>query len=251
MKIDLCLPVYNEEKILANNVLKLLNYCQAQNFNFNWEIVIVINGSSDKSYQIAKELSKSYPLKIKTKNITEPGRGNALKTYWLQSSADIVSYMDADLAVSLDNISDLVTPLINNDCDCVIGSRLLPQSKIKRTFIREVFSRGCNLFYRIITGYKISDTQCGFKAIKKEVFKKISPYIKNKKWFFDTEIITYTLFRGYKLKEIPVEWEENRFNKRKSKVNLIKDSFLYFRNLLTLKYRMLKKYETNRHNSCL
>jgi len=239
MLIDFCLPIYNEEKILEKSILTLLNYLKNQNYNFLWQIIIVINGSSDKSRLISKSLSEKYPL-IKYVEYAQAGRGNALKEYWLQSRADIVLYMDIDLAVSLDDITKLLTPIINNKADLAIGSRLMPESKIKRSFIRELSSQSYNFLSRIILSHHFSDMQCGFKAIKTEAFEIISPNIKSHKWFFDTELISFAKKFGYNIIEVPVDWSENRYDKRKSKVNLFFDSLKFLVNLIKLKFRLIK-----------
>jgi selenophosphate synthetase-related protein len=115
----------------------------------------------------------------------------------------------------------------------------LPDSKINRSFIRELSSQSYNFLSKIILGHNFSDLQCGFKAIKVDVFNKIAPYIKDNKWFFDTELIFFTNYFGYKIKEMPVDWQENRYDKRKTKVNLIKDSFKFIINLIKLKIKIL------------
>ncbi len=241
MLIEFCLPVYNEEQILKSNVLMLLNYCRNQNFNFDWQIVIIVNGSSDATLNISKNLSQQYHKFIKYINIKKAGRGQALKRYWLSSQADIVSYMDIDLAVSLENISDLIFPIIKNEVDLVIGSRLLPNSNIKRSFLRELSSQGYNFLSRLILEHKFSDLQCGFKAIKLNKFKTIASYIKNEQWFFDTELVIWAKYFNFKIKEIPVNWEENRYDKRKSKVNIVRDSIKFLINLIKLKRQLKQK----------
>jgi glycosyltransferase involved in cell wall biosynthesis len=237
MLVEFCIPAYNEEKNLENNTLTLLTYLNGQNFNFNWKIVLVINGSSDNSEKIAENLAQKYS-EIKSEINKLPGRGQALKTYFLKSSADVIAYMDADLAVSLDNISDLINPIINGDYDLAIGSRLMTESKIDRSFIRELSSQAYNFLSRVILKHHISDMQCGFKAIKKDVFIKIAPYIEDNKWFFDTELITFANNFKYKIKEIPVDWQENRYEERTSKVKIFRDSMLFIKNLIKLKNRL-------------
>lgn len=239
MFIEFCLPVYNEEKILKKNTLRLLDYCQNQNFDFVWQIVLINNGSIDNSEKICQELSNKYS-QIKIETIKQSGRGQAIKQYWQKSKADIVVYMDIDLAVSLDNVPDLINPIIEGKYDLAIGSRLLPDSKINRSFIRELSSQSYNFLSKIILNHNFSDLQCGFKAIKTGVFKKIVPYIQNNKWFFDTELIIFANYFGYKIKEIPVNWQENRYDQRKSKVNVIKDSIKFVVNLIKLKINLLK-----------
>lgn len=239
MLIEFSVPVYNEEKILKTNLLKLYNYLCSKNFGFDWRIVTVINGTSDNSVQIAKELQVQTNGKISYVDYKEPGRGLALKKNWHQSHADVLVYMDIDLAVSLNDIEDLIDPIIKNKADLVIGSRLLAASKIERSFIRELSSQSYNFISKIILGHKFSDLQCGFKAIKKEVFEKVEPQIKNKKWFFDTELIAFTNYYKFRVAEIPVDWSENRYEERKSKVNLLKDSLRFLLNLVKLKIRLI------------
>jgi len=240
MLVEFCLPIYNEETILADSVQKLYNFLIDQNFPFDWQIVIVINGSSDSSPLIAKKLSLDYPDKIKFTDISEPGRGQALKRYWLKSSADIFVYMDIDLAVSLEAIPQLIQPILNDDYQLVVGSRLLPDSKIKRSFIRELSSQTYNFLSRLLLKHHLSDMQCGFKAISQQAFVAIAPHLQDPHWFFDTEMIIISRALGYKIKEVPVDWQENRYDKRKSKVKLLYDSTRMFKNLIKLRHRVKK-----------
>jgi glycosyltransferase involved in cell wall biosynthesis len=237
--IHFCLPVYNEEKILEANVLKLLKFLQKQDQSYDWQIVILVNGSSDSSASISNNLSRNHP-QIKFIEVKTGGRGNVLHYYWDKSTGDINIYMDIDLAVSLDNIPHLINPLLNDEADLVIGSRLLPNSKIERSFLRELSSQTYNFLSKIILRHNFSDMQCGFKAVKTEKFKKIASHIKDKKWFFDTELIAFGKHFGWKITEIPVDWSENRYDERKSKVNIIRDSLKFLINLTKLKIRLIK-----------
>lgn len=242
MLIEFCIPAYNEEQILRENVLKLLTYLTAQDLSFNWQIVLIINGSSDRSLEIAEKLA-SDEEKIKIKNIPLPGKGRAQKTYFLESSADILIYTDADLAVSLDNLKDLIAPILDQDYDLVIGSRLLAESKIERSFAREFVSQTYNFLSRLILSHHFADLQCGFKAFKREVFTKLAPNIQDNFWFFDTELVVWAQKLGYKIKEIPVDWQENRYDKRRSKVRVFHDSWKFFENLIRLRLRIWQKYK--------
>jgi glycosyltransferase involved in cell wall biosynthesis len=235
MKVEFCLPVYNEEKIIRDSIVKLYDFLMKQNFVFNWNIMILNNGSTDSTRQICTELKNQ---KISFENIIEAGRGRALKNYWIKSDADVLVYMDIDLAVSLENIPSLMKPLTDEGYDMAIGSRLLPESSIKRSFIRELSSQMYNFLSRVILHHNFSDMQCGFKAIKKEVIIKIAPFIKDNKWFFDTELVILAKYNGYRIKEVPVEWEENRFDVRKSKVNILRDSLRFIINLIILRLRL-------------
>ncbi|MBI4778998.1 glycosyltransferase [Candidatus Falkowbacteria bacterium] len=235
MLVEFCLPVYNEKRILKTNVIKLLDFLNRQNFAFSWLIVIVNNGSTDNTVKIGRELTGE---RIKIINFSQKGKGGAIKRYSLMSAADWLIYMDVDLAVSLENINDLIKILTDNNYDIIMGSRLLTGSKVERSFIRSLSSKIYNSFSRLILKHKFFDLQCGFKMIRGEVLKKITPLIKDSNWFFDTELIYLAYRRNYRIKEIPVNWSENRYQLRKSKVKLIKDGLKFLKNLIELKTRL-------------
>ncbi|NTW22489.1 glycosyltransferase [Candidatus Falkowbacteria bacterium] len=238
MKVDFCLPIYNEEQMLRENALRLLNYCRQANFGFDWQIVLVVNGSIDRSFAIAQELVSENPGEFAAIESAQPGRGRALKNYWLQSDADILAYMDLDLAVSLDDIPALVGPIIANECDLVVGSRLLVGSKIERSFVREFTSQSCHLLSRLILGHKFSDLQCGFKAIRRSSFLLIAPKVIDAGWFFDTELAVFAGLAGLRVRELPVDWSEERYDRRKSKVRVFRDATRFMRNFLKLRRRL-------------
>lgn len=240
MLIDICLPVHNEEIILEKNIIRLYTFCREHNFSFDWRIVIIVNGSTDRSAIIAQSLAEQYS-NIIAHIIREPGRGNALKTVWSNTEADIVSYMDADLAVDLSFIQPLLLLIINSQADITIGSRLHPDSEVKRTVTREIVSRVFNFLAQKIINQPYSDLQCGFKAINQKVFKTLVPHLCDNYWFFDTELISYAHQYGYRIKEVPVNWQEERFESRVTKVKLIKDSFSFLKNLWKLRTSLNQK----------
>jgi glycosyltransferase involved in cell wall biosynthesis len=237
MRIEFCLPAHNEEKIISESILSLLAYCNRQDYDFDWAIIIIDNGSRDNTLAISSKLAGG---KIKVYAIGDCGKGVAIKKYALTSSADIMLYMDVDLAVSLNNIEDVLNPILNDHYDLVFGSRLLPESKTSRSFTRELSSQIYNFLAKIILRQNFSDLQCGFKAIRLGVFKKLLPHIKDNKWFFDTELIVMANFFKYRIKEVPVEWEENRWDQRKSKIKVFRDSLTFFKNLILLKAYLTK-----------
>lgn len=245
MLIDFCIPIYNENRLLKKNAAKVLEYCQKKNFPFSWRLVLIINGSTDDSLAIAENFSAASGGLVKVFQVAERGKGLALRKYWSSSEADIFFFMDIDLAVSLEDIPSLLKPLAEG-YDLAIGSRLLAESRIRRDFFRELISQGYNFLSRLILGHKFSDLQCGFKAIKKSAFDRIAPYLKNSEWFFDTELLAFANFFAYRVKEIPVDWEENRYDQRKSKINVLKDSFKFFFLLLGLKERVIKIKRQNK-----
>lgn len=228
-KINITIPAYNEEYILEKNFTEVFSFLNTSPYT-NWEITIAENGSTDNTLKIAQKLSKKFP---NTNTISCPkGRGRAIKKSWQKSDAQLLIYMDADLSTKPQKISSLVEALKKNDV--AIGSRFLKNSKSKRTILRKIISLFYNFLFRFFTGMQISDTQCGFKGINKNTLK-IIPLIKDNEWFFDSELIFKAKKNNLKIAEIPIKWEERNKNKRKSKVKIISDSFIFLKNLIKLK----------------
>lgn len=241
MKIDFCLPVKNEEAILENNTLKLERFLRQASFQFDWKIIIIVNGSNDNSADIAKKLQATSNLGVVEVMILERGgKGLALKECFKQTKADALVFMDIDLAVSLDNLPALIKPFLEKEADLVMGSRLLKDSNTSRSCWRELSSRSYNYLSRLILKHKFRDLQCGFKIIKKELFDCVQPYLEDNNWFFDTELIIFSHRQGARIKEIPVDWQESRYEKRKSKIRTIPDAWSFIKNLYLLRRRLIK-----------
>jgi len=232
------LPIFNEEKILKENVRHFYDFCSAQNYGFEWRIVLLNNGSADGSEYLAREITREFPQKIFLENSAARGKGGALKNYFLKSQADVLAYMDIDLAVSLDNLSELIGPVMAGKNDLVFGSRLLSESRVERSCARSLSSMFYNFLSRLILGLNYRDLQCGFKAISASAVKNIFPLISDDHWFFDTELIALADHFKFKLKEIPIDWSENRYEKRKSKINLISDGLIFLFDLIKLRTRL-------------
>ncbi|MFP4514927.1 MAG: glycosyltransferase [Parcubacteria group bacterium] len=245
MDIDICLPAYNEQLILETNTSKILNYLNSLEADFNWHIYIVVNGSNDDSLKIAKKISQRNN-KVSFFELKKGGKGRAIKYCWRKSEADYFIYMDIDLAVSLESLPLLIRYLKEGE-DLVWGSRHLNKSRVKRSVFRSFSSLAYNLFSKMVLGHNYSDLQCGFKGINNSIKKDVFPRLENNHWFFDTELIAWSKKLKYKLKEIPVNWQEDRYQERKSKVRVFKDakSFIY----KTIKLR--KKLKTVKQKSSL
>ena len=201
--VAVVIPVYNEEKALPDSITKLRDFLSL-NLKHQWHIVIADNASTDKTWEIAQSLAKQY-ADVVPFHIDQKGRGRALRKVWLESKADIVSYMDVDLSTGLDAFPELVQAIIDGS-DIAIGSRLMRGSKTTRGLKREFTSRCYNLLIKVMFFTTLSDAQCGFKAVSRDCAQKILPLTKNNEWFFDTELLLLAMKNGYKIKEIPVTW---------------------------------------------
>ncbi len=241
MQVLICLPTKDEEKILKENVEILMDFLRKNSWPFSYKIVLMINGSSDNSAKIAKELENKYIGKIKYLETKEGGKGGAIKYCFDRFlEKDVLLYMDVDLSVSLKYLNDLIEPIFKKQVELVIGSRLLKNSKTKRSHYRNFTSKFYNFLTKIFFKHNLNDFQCGFKAIDKNAYKAIRPQLKNNSWFFDTEWIILSLYNNFKVKEIAVDWQDNRYGARKSSVKTIKLGFNFLINLINLKFRNKK-----------
>lgn len=206
-QVNLTLPVFNEEAQLAESIHTLVHgllpLCA-----FTVEIVIVDNGSTDRTPEIAAELKAKHPM-VRSVRLLVKGRGAALKHAWLSSRARVLSYMDIDLSTDLQAYPLLVQPLLGGQYDVAAGSRLLPGTATTRGWRREFISQAYNLLLRGGFGVRFSDAQCGFKALTAETVSRLVPRVENNNWFFDTELLILAQHAGYRMLDLPVVWRDD------------------------------------------
>jgi glycosyltransferase involved in cell wall biosynthesis len=204
--VDVVIPVFNEEKALPRNIVILADFLKA-NLRNPWQIIIADNASTDNTRSVSEMLTERYSG-INYLHIPQKGRGRALKAAWLDSTADIVSYMDVDLSTDLSYFPTLVGSL-EEGYQVAIGNRLGKGSRVTRSLKREFISRGYNLLIKSMFFVPFQDAQCGFKALTRNTAQAILPLIKNDNWFFDTELLIIAAKRGYKINSVPVKWDDD------------------------------------------
>ena len=232
--ISITLPVFNEAKILKRNVEKLI--CFLNELNLNYEIIIAEDGSTDNSYKIASELEKRNKKVHCLHSDKRLGKGEAIKRAFEHSKGSIFVFMDADLSTDLSYTPKLISK-IHDGYDIVVGSRTLKYSKVERSLKREMVSRVYNLLCRFLFGIKLHDMQCGFKCLKKDSIKNIIKEVKNKHWFWDTELIVRATKKDMKITEIPIKWKQ----KNRTKVKILRDSLYMIKCILELWYELETK----------
>ncbi|PIR67137.1 MAG: glycosyl transferase [Parcubacteria group bacterium CG10_big_fil_rev_8_21_14_0_10_36_14] len=205
MKIIIVVPCFNEDTVLEKNIKDILQ--AITNFSYDFKIVISDNNSKDKTAEIGNMLAEKFEV-IDYIFVPEQGKGVAVMDAWKRYDADIYGFMDADLATDLGAL-DLVLKEMNN-YDIIIGSRRINGAKVKREFYRKITSRALNFLIRLFLHSKIKDTACGFKFFHKRVIREILPKVRDRHWTFDTELLILSERVGFKIKEIPVKWEEKK-----------------------------------------
>ena len=207
--VDVVIPVLNEEAALPGCVDRLRDFMAAELGKHTWKIVVADNGSSDGTLEVAKRYTKQHPKQVGVVHLDVRGRGRALRRAWLESDADVVSYMDVDLSTELEAFPKIVHAIVDEGYHLAFGSRLAKGARTNRSLKRELISRSYNLLVRGVMQTRFRDAQCGFKALSRSAAQVLVPQVVNNHWFFDTELLVIAEKRGFRLKEIPVAWEED------------------------------------------
>ena len=239
IRLSVIIPAYNEERRLPKTLEDIDRYLSKQTFDY--EILVVNDGSKDRTVEVAKSLLP----KIKNLKITgyekNQGKGYAVKFGMLEAKGDYRIFTDADNSTSIDQIEKM-WPYFKQGCDVVFGSRNIkgaildpPQPWLRKIILGE----GFKLFRKLVLNlWGIEDTQCGFKCFTKKATEDIFPKCKINRFAFDPEILVIAQKFGYKIKEIPIYWKNDPESKVKFKwmVNMGLDLFKIRCNLLTHKY---------------
>lgn len=228
--ISIIIPACNEERIIQKTLEHYTNYVK-KSFT-NPEILVIVNGSSDKTSEIVKNFSQTEPIIIYKDYKEGIGKGGALMQGLKLAQGDLIGYVDADMAFPSEEFHKLVT-FVNQGNDCACASRWIKGAKPlkKPPLKREIASKGFNFLIRTMFFMSIKDTQSGCKVFKKHIIKQALPHIGASRWAFDIDLLYNIHKRGFKIKEVPIIWNDD-FD---SKINLIKDPFEMFLTIIRLR----------------
>jgi putative flippase GtrA len=214
--LEVVVPVHNEAHVLAASADRLVAYL-ADEFPFSWRITIVDNASTDRTWIEATKLAALHDG-VSALRLDAKGRGRALRAAWSASEAPVVAYMDVDLSTDLRALLPLVAPLVSGHSDLAVGSRLATGARVVRRAHRELISRVYNRLLRLVFRNGFRDAQCGFKAVRADVARRLLPRVVDDGWFFDTELLLLAERNGFRISEIAVDWVDDP----DSRVNLVR-----------------------------
>lgn len=210
------LPTRNEATIIRENLERVLAFLRT-NVREDWRVIVAVNGSTDQTVAIVREIAAREP-RVELLEIPDAGKGGAVLAAWYAAapsfqppatSNDVFVFMDADLATDLRHLPELIAA-IRSGVDIAVGSRYLPGSHTERSSIRRLTSWCYRLLLRMLFGLRVSDPPCGFKAVSERVVREIVPLVRDRQWFFDTELLIRSQRAGMRIIEIPVTWREPR-----------------------------------------
>ena len=224
--VSIIVPAYQESERVGDSIRKILNHIKKENLNA--ELIVIDDGSSDETTQVAKNHCAEFP-ELQTKVIRydkNRGKGFAVKTGLIEAQGDVALFSDADLSTPIEEMIKLVKPIQDGEYDLTFGSRALDRSLIgtRQPWRREQGGKVFNVVVRVLTGMPFWDTQCGFKAFNMEKFRPLLDVMQIDRFGFDVEFLYVAHLRGLRLKEIPVRWNDDI----RTKVSVLRDSLRMF-----------------------
>lgn len=229
-KISVIIPAYNEEKRIGKTLGSLYSY-MLENYP-DFEIIVVDDGSFDRTADIVAGFMKGKEAIQLLKNGVNRGKGYAVKRGVHICSGEIILFSDADQSVPISELPKFIKAL-EDGADIVIASRALRGASIlKRQAVwRQTMGKIFNMFVRVAVFPGIKDTQCGFKCFKEEAARRLFDRQKIERFAFDVEILYLAWAMGYSVAEIPARW----VNSPDSRVDPLRDSLNMIKDLLAIK----------------
>jgi glycosyltransferase involved in cell wall biosynthesis len=203
MKLSIIFPTRNEELLIKKTLMDVVSFLDQRKIS-DYEILVVINGTQDKTKNIVAELeAKNTKIKIFE---SEPGVGKALRVGLRESRGEYVVVFDVDF-YELRMIDFINVDLLGKDF--IIGSKMTSWAEDKRPLSRKIVSKVFNLFLKVVLKFKGSDTH-GTRILRRKVIKLILPECKTDSGIFDTEFILRSQYADFKFADFPVTVVEKR-----------------------------------------
>jgi len=231
-KISIIIPAYNESNRITDSMKKVHEFVLL-NPNII-EVIWVIEKSQDNTAELAKKIALNIPLFQVIENEIHLGKGHAVRQGMLYAKGDLLFFMDLDLSTDLKAIREFIQHFnTHSNTQIIIGNRRHEDSVIveRQNIFRVLMGRIFNVILRLIGLSDIKDTQCGFKAFRRQSGRTLFGLQKLNGFTFDVEILLLANMFHYKVESMPVEWK----NSAESKVRLIQDSMMMFLEIIKIR----------------
>lgn len=226
--VSVVIPAYNEENTIGVVIEETIQIMET--LKIPYEIIVIDDGSTDKT----KEVASKYKVTL-VSNGKNKGKGYALRKGLSHAQGEIIITIDSDGSHKPKEIPDLIYPLYNG-ADIVMGSRFLGRKKDHTSKLHLLGNHIINATIMILTRKKITDSQTGLRAFKKNILKEIS--LESYGYEFESELTVKCLKNGFKLEEIPISCERRKYNL--SKIKILSDGVRILRTIL--KYTITNGY---------
>ena len=241
-RLSIVIPAYNEAERLGPTLDRVLSFIVEHPWES--EIVVVDDGSGDGTAEIARNYAgKSSGIVRLVENPGNHGKGYSVRNGVLNSNGDIILFTDADLSAPIAEAVKLITA-VDHGADIAIGSRWA-QSELqtrRQSLTRQVMGRVFNGFLRVLLRLDFKDTQCGFKAFRRQAARALFPLQRIERWGFDPEILFLARRMGFRVEEVPVRWGHDT----RTRINPIMDGSRMLAEMIRIRwYSLSGKYSEN------
>ncbi|MBN2418124.1 MAG: glycosyltransferase family 2 protein [Deltaproteobacteria bacterium] len=226
--VSLVIPAYNESKRIPGSLKKIQVF--ADEIPILFEVIVIVEKSSDNTLENCRDAVEGDTRFKIVDNHVHRGKGYAVRSGMLMARGDIIFFMDADLSTDLGEIVRFIEYFaLHPEIKVVIGSRAHARSRIlkRQNLLRETMGKVFNIMVQAFSIKGISDTQCGFKAFRKDAAREIFFRQTDDGFAFDVEVLLLARKLGFPVAVLPVTW----INSSESRVNVFLDSFKMLRSL--------------------
>jgi glycosyltransferase involved in cell wall biosynthesis len=233
--LSIVIPAYNEECRLDATLNRVDAFIRAEDWNA--EVVVIDDGSTDGTTRLVMRHIQDKPYLRLLQNHINRGKGFSLRRGVEASLGDIILLTDADLSVPMQEAHKLLDAIKDGGTDIAIGSRGVGAGgeRLAAPWHRQICSSGFKLLVRTVLGLRFEDTQCGFKAFKRRAARLIFSRQRIERWGFDPEVLMLADRFCFVVKEIGVE----AVHDDGSRLNVVRDSFQMFCEVLKIRYHLL------------
>ena len=212
--LSIVIPAHNEESRLPRSLAQIDGFLQKQDYTA--EIIIVENGSRDRTYEVAQEYAGKYDyLRVMQSPDSQRGKGLAVKQGMLAACGEWRFICDADLSMRIDELDKFLPPAIKG-YDIAIASREAPGAeRVGEPEYRHLMGRINNFIIKIAAINDFEDTQCGFKMFRRAAAEDLFGVQRMNGIGFDVELLFIAKQRGYAIKEVPIRWHYDPYSTMK------------------------------------
>lgn len=234
--LSIIIPAYNEEQRLPDSLTSIMTFLQDQSYEA--EVLVVDNGSQDRTAQIVKEFTIGYPNLLLLRE-DRAGKGLAVRRGMLEARGEYRFICDADLSMPIEEVNKFIPPS-STDFDIAIASREVEGAiRYNEPLFRHFIGRIFNFLVQIVAVPGFKDTQCGFKCFRSSAADDLFRVQHLDGWTFDVEVLYIALKRGYKIIEVPIHW----YYHPASRIHVVRDSIHMFIDL----FRIRRNWKRNHY----
>ena len=214
MLVSIIIPVYNEELTVGNVIERVKTIMQQTGLKY--EVIVVDDYSADKSFMVAKKYGvRVYRLKMHL------GKGYGLRAGFAKAEGDVIVTIDSDGSHRPEELPRVLTPILQNQADLVIGSRYLKQKDVAARKLNAFGVQIFNFLIQMLTGVAVTDSQSGYRAMKRAVLK--NQQLKSGGYEIESEILVKTAKEDFRVVEVPISFEQRTYGR--SGVDPVNDGF--------------------------